>query len=132
MTGETYGIIINEYSDSFGKDIVIKWENGNTTQTDVNNITIIDDNTDILNPGIFIDLTGEHLSKNVIISNHIPELDHYSGSWVVSSKDGSIIGEFYERSNVEKFNPETCIIETSLQYLQRVNRDIEEGNSMPI
>jgi hypothetical protein len=63
VTGETYGIVINEYSDSFGKDIVIDWEDGRTTQIDVNNITVIDDNTDILNPGIFIDLTGEYLSN---------------------------------------------------------------------
>lgn len=65
VTGETYGTVIDEYSDSYGKDIIIKWEDGNTTQIDVNNITIIDDNTDILNPGYFIDLAGEYLSKEI-------------------------------------------------------------------
>lgn len=53
----------------------------------------------------------------------IPELDHFSGSWIVSRKDGMVVGEIFERSNVEKFNPETCIVETSYQYLTRINRE---------
>lgn len=58
----------------------------------------------------------------------IPELEHHCGSWVVSRKStGEVIGEFYERSNVEKFNPATCLIETALQYLYRLNREIAEG-----
>ncbi|QSF43515.1 LPD29 domain-containing protein [Paenibacillus tianjinensis] len=64
---------------------------------------------------------------------HIPELGHFSGSWVVSGvKDGSVIGEFYERSNIEKFNPEACLIETALQYLQRINKSIKEWSSISI
>jgi hypothetical protein len=60
---------------------------------------------------------------------HVPELDHFSGSWIVTRiKDGSVIGEFYERSNVEKFNPETCHIETVYQYLTRINREIKNGS----
>jgi hypothetical protein len=56
----------------------------------------------------------------------IPELDHFSGSWVVTRKvDGSVIGEFYERGNVEKFNSETCVVETRYQYLCRINREIK-------
>lgn len=54
---------------------------------------------------------------------HIAELEHVSGSWIITRiNDGSVIGEFYERSNVEKFNPLTCRVETSLQYLSRINR----------
>lgn len=61
------------------------------------------------------------------MTNTLPELDRYSGSWIVTRiKDGSVIGEFYERSNVEKFNPETCIIETAYQYLCRINREIRQ------
>ncbi|WP_211750283.1 hypothetical protein [Paenibacillus sp. Marseille-Q4541] len=58
---------------------------------------------------------------------HIPELEQVSGSWVISRKDGTVIGEFCERSNVEKFNPETCIVETSQQYLSRINRTLKES-----
>jgi hypothetical protein len=53
---------------------------------------------------------------------HIPELEHHCGSWVVSRiATGEVIGEFYERSNVERFNPVTCRVETALQYLNRIN-----------
>lgn len=59
---------------------------------------------------------------------HIPELDHYSGSWVVSrKKDGSVIGEFYDLENVKKFNTETCNVETALQYLQRINCETKQS-----
>lgn len=57
--------------------------------------------------------------------SHIPHLEPHCGSWVVSrKKDGSVIGEFFDRKAVEQFNPETCIVETTLQYLGRVNREI--------
>lgn len=58
---------------------------------------------------------------------HIPELEHNSGSWIISRKDGTIIGEFYDRSNVRQFNSETCIVETSLKYLSRINRALKES-----
>lgn len=59
----------------------------------------------------------------------IPELDHFSGSWIVTRKnDGSVVGEFYERDNVEKFNPDTCQVETAYQYHCRINRKIYGGN----
>lgn len=61
---------------------------------------------------------------------HIPELDHFSNSWIVTRiKDGSVIGEFYERSNVEKFNPATCRVETAYQYLTRINRTLKENQN---
>lgn len=60
----------------------------------------------------------------------IPALAHYEGSWVVTRKDGdTVVGEFFERSNVERFNPATCRVETIGQYLGRVNRAIREGVS---
>lgn len=57
---------------------------------------------------------------------NVPELDRFSGSWVVSHKDGSVVGEFFERSNVECFDSEKCIAETSHQYLTRINRQVKE------
>ncbi|MFC8688188.1 hypothetical protein [Brevibacillus porteri] len=52
----------------------------------------------------------------------VPERDHFSGSWIVTRKtDGSVIGEFYDLKNVEKFNPDTCQVETAYQYLCRIN-----------
>jgi hypothetical protein len=57
--------------------------------------------------------------------NHVPELDYFSGSWIVTRiKDGSVFGEFYDPSNVSKFNPEVCRIETAYQYLTRINRTL--------
>lgn len=53
---------------------------------------------------------------------HIPELEHNCGSWVVSRKaDGQVIGEFFNVNNVKKFNPNKVIVETTLQYLCRIN-----------
>ena len=55
---------------------------------------------------------------------NVPALEHFCGSWIVSRKSGEVIGEFFERANVEKFNPDTCFVETAAQYLARVNREI--------
>ena len=55
----------------------------------------------------------------------IPELEHFCGSWVITRiATGEVIGEFFSRSNVEKFNGATCRAETAYQYLTRVNREI--------
>lgn len=49
---------------------------------------------------------------------HIPPLEHHCNSWVVTRKaTGEVIGEFYNRRNVEKFNPEKVTIQTAAQYL---------------
>lgn len=58
---------------------------------------------------------------------NIPELEPWCGSWVVSRKSGEVIGEFYNRDNVAKFNPVTCIVETAQQYLARINKAIKEA-----
>ncbi len=56
----------------------------------------------------------------------IPELEHGSGSWVATRKStGEVIGEFYVRDNVEKFNPRTVLVETILQYLVRINAAVK-------
>lgn len=55
----------------------------------------------------------------------IPPLEPHCGSWIITRRaSGEVIGEFSERSNVEKFNPETCLIETAAQYLGRLNSEI--------
>lgn len=55
----------------------------------------------------------------------IPELEPYCGSWIVTRKaTGEVIGEFFDRQVVERFNPETCLIETAAQYLGRFNAAI--------
>ncbi|QSF43514.1 LPD25 domain-containing protein [Paenibacillus tianjinensis] len=66
--GWDYGIIINEYSDSYGKDIVIEWENGDTKQIDVKEVIVIEQQTDIHNVGYYIDLTGEYLSNETPVT----------------------------------------------------------------
>lgn len=56
---------------------------------------------------------------------HVPPLEHGSGSWVVSRiATHEVIGEFFNRRNVERFNPETCLVETIGQYLGRINAEI--------
>jgi hypothetical protein len=52
---------------------------------------------------------------------HVPELEHSRGSWVVSRKTGEVVGEFFNRRDVERFNLDTCLVETTLQYLLRIN-----------
>lgn len=57
----------------------------------------------------------------------IPELEHSCGSWVVTrKKDGTVIGEFFKRQRdfVERFNLEKVTVETTLQYLVRINKEI--------
>jgi hypothetical protein len=57
----------------------------------------------------------------------IPSLEPRCGSWVVTRKaTGEVVGEFYDQSNVEKFNPETCVVETAATYLGRVNKELRE------
>lgn len=52
----------------------------------------------------------------------IPELERHCGSWVVTRRaTGEVIGEFYDRKNVERFNPDKVFIETAAQYLGRIN-----------
>jgi|GEM_PF-5340911 len=68
ISGFDYGVVINEYSDSYGKDIVIEWENGNTKQIDVKEVTVIEQRTDIHNVGYYIDVTGEHLSNEASVT----------------------------------------------------------------
>lgn len=58
----------------------------------------------------------------------IPPLEPHCGSWIVSRKSGAVIGEFYRRRDVEKFNGATCFAETAAQYLGRLNREIEQSN----
>ena len=54
----------------------------------------------------------------------IPDLEHGCGSWIVVRKNGEVIGEFYDRQNVAKFNPATCIVFTAMQWLCAVNHAI--------
>lgn len=52
----------------------------------------------------------------------IPPLEHGSNSWVVTRKaTGEVIGEFFDRSNVAKFNGATCRVETAGHYLGRIH-----------
>lgn len=54
--------------------------------------------------------------------SHIPPLEHYCNSWVVTRKTtGEVIGEFYDRRNVECFNPEKVTIQTAAQYMAALN-----------
>ena len=58
----------------------------------------------------------------------VPELKHGCNSWVASRKEtGEVIGEFFERKSVEKFNPEKVLIETTADYLARYNAEVRRA-----
>ena len=60
----------------------------------------------------------------------IPALEPHCGSWIVTRKaDGQVVGEFFERRSVERFNPENVIIETAAQYLGRLNSIQKRGTA---
>ncbi|KZE65143.1 hypothetical protein AV545_04255 [Paenibacillus jamilae] len=63
--GWDYGIVVNEFSDSIGTDIVIEWEDGRQQTVDIKDIVEINDDTDIETVGIYIDVKGEYLSSNI-------------------------------------------------------------------
>lgn len=59
--------------------------------------------------------------------NHIPELEHHCGSWVITRKsDGRVVGEFFDRENVSMFDPEKVLIETAAAYLARINEEAQK------
>lgn len=46
-------------------------------------------------------------------------------SWIITRRStGEVIGEFYDYRNVARFNPEKVLIETALEHLQRINKQI--------
>ena len=50
-----------------------------------------------------------------------------SNSWVVTRKDTKeVVGEFFDLVNIDKFNTEAVIIETTYDYLCRLNKSIKE------
>ncbi len=63
-------------------------------------------------------------------TDHIPALERHCGSWVVSRKDtGAVVGEFYDRRIVERFNPDKVTVETALKYLCRINAEFAKSHA---
>lgn len=56
----------------------------------------------------------------------IPPLTRYCNSWVVTPPVGRAI-ELFTRRNVEKAVAAGWRIETTIDYLHRINREIQEG-----
>jgi hypothetical protein len=53
---------------------------------------------------------------------HIPQLEHSCGSWIVlSNETGAAVAEFFNRSTVERVNPDKYTVVTALQYLGSLN-----------
>lgn len=47
-----------------------------------------------------------------------PSLEHHCNSWVVTRKsDGKVIGEFYKKENVERFDDEKVTVQTAAEHL---------------
>jgi hypothetical protein len=58
----------------------------------------------------------------------VPELKHGCNSWVATRKaTGEVIGEFFVRTDVEKFNHETVLVETTADYLARYNAEVRRA-----
>ncbi len=54
----------------------------------------------------------------------MPELEHHSGSWIVVRRaTGEVIGEFFDKRSLEKFNPKTVEIMTAAKYLSGLNKN---------
>lgn len=52
----------------------------------------------------------------------IPELRPHEGSWIaIRRASGEVIGEFFDRRNVARFNPATVEIRTIGDHLARIN-----------
>lgn len=48
-----------------------------------------------------------------------------SSSWIVTRKDtGEVVGEFFRKNLVDRFDKNKVIVETSHEYLTRINADI--------
>ena len=61
-------------------------------------------------------------------SKMVPELKHGCKSWVATRKaTGEVIGEFFVRASVEKFNPKTVLVETTADYLARYNVEVRRA-----
>lgn len=58
-------------------------------------------------------------------STPIPELPHGCGSWVVTAPDGRVF-ELFDRTNVKRAAGQGWRIETAVDYLARINREIAE------
>lgn len=72
-----------------------------------------------------IEPTSEQKARTQMdISQPIPELEPHCGSWIVTAPDGRVV-ELYERRNVELAARNGWSVETTLQYLVRINRAIE-------
>ncbi|MBX4152325.1 hypothetical protein, partial [Paenibacillus lautus] len=63
--GWDYGVIVNEFSDSLGTDIVIEWEDGRRQNVDLKDTTEINEDSDIHTIGIHVDVKGKYLSSSV-------------------------------------------------------------------
>ena len=70
------------------------------------------------------------------VAEKIPELVNqrqkggkWSNSWVVTNRsNGKVIGEFYDKKNVDKFDPNKVIIEPAHEYLPRLNAEIKTNS----
>lgn len=62
----------------------------------------------------------------------IPPLERHCGSWILTRKaTGEVIGEFFDRRSVERFDPAKVLIETAHQYLVRLNRETRPDSVQP-
>ena len=49
-------------------------------------------------------------------------------SWVATRKaTGEVIGEFFDRKIVDRFNTDLVLVEDIAQYLGRINREIKDA-----
>lgn len=60
----------------------------------------------------------------------VPPLNHWCNSWVVSRLNGEVAFETWDRSVVERLNPEKCIVENAYDYLCRINREIAARDAL--
>lgn len=56
----------------------------------------------------------------------IPALEPHCGSWIVVRRaTGEVVGEFFDKASVERFDPAVCEVRTAQQHLAAVNRALK-------
>lgn len=57
----------------------------------------------------------------------VPDLERESGSWIATSPTGQVV-EFFDRADAEKVCAAGWRVETALQYLARIHREVKAKN----
>jgi len=61
-----------------------------------------------------------------VVATEIPNLPPRCGPWIVTAHDGTVL-EFFDKANVQKAANHGWKVETTADYLHRINTEIKDG-----